>query len=1138
MVGFESVSVFVNSIVRRVFHRVGVRGVRWMRGKPVLDSVASVLEPVIGDQAEDQRTQILEQLNLQTQSLLREQGFVELSADQFQSGRLEPETCWQRPFTWAEIKEGYPIDREIPPEDDELGQRRSVTGKLLEELQAGGQAVLLGQPGAGKTTVSKMIAYRWYADTDTGMVLYRGSGSGNSITNIEPVRQAVEAGREEGPVLVVVEDGARAGAISVFELVQEYEGTDDVAILLNARRSEWNEIDSTIRGSELIDARSTVGRELIQATQRAVSEVAVPRPDSREVERLFSKYEAVTGQVVAHSPEELLDSLGKSYGVSPLLLATYYLPTRKTGSLDLESDVSPITRHVAETYQQLQSISLDTAPEAVTNELLTRVALLVNSLNAAGIGVRREHLHTLAADAGNHSAMDWILDAYDGILLFGTDESGEYYVPHRHWSITYLQHSLDKASSQQALRHDFEHCVNQLLKLVTDDELQDQLRDWFSDDELLEEYVDHATGIANTYLMKLVEIGTDQPRLAPLFATQKHSNIRVPSVCEWQIDVNIAFSRARMYQHRGEFDIAEQELEWAASRLRSTDAGDIDQMLADSIIHFQFAVLAANQANYREARKYYQWALRLTKEIGESSYEGKVRNNLAGVLLELGQYQQAHNHAKVALEIAREEDDESEIVVCLGSVGHVALKLDDLDTAEEYYTESLQRAEERGDRTAIADRLCNLGSVYKNTGRPELAEQRFTDSLQLSREIGHTSKIVTALQNLGNLYFDQSDFETAIEYYREAKETAESPVNQASALNQLGKSVRSLERLDEAERYFRDSIAILENSLPTPTEASGWSGLGLTLLLKGEGAEAREAFDTALDVIESTDDQSQLTTTLFNAATVAIATGRLEIAKDLCNQSIQIQKQLGNKHEQALVYQKLGQIARFEHRYSDAVDTFETSYTLLQDADSAGDAVDVAYKAVKAAQRVGDTEAAEKFCQRGLDAADESGRGNLDRTVMALAGTKSSFEDSWEATVDLYWRSLCCLGGGELRLALQMLYSVWERADQQQTDELDEVFGGTGILLAAFARLGWIEGVSTDEFIPDTTQYVDSVSEPMTSLHHALAGHENNVTSVELPAENEVEFSTASIRELEQRACSQLLPLLTEQQSEIESTTE
>jgi tetratricopeptide (TPR) repeat protein len=308
--------------------------------------------------------------------------------------------------------------------------------------------------------------------------------------------------------------------------------------------------------------------------------------------------------------------------------------------------------------------------------------------------------------------------------------------------------------------------------------------------------------------------------------------------------------------------------------------------------------------------------------------------------------------------------------------------------------------------------------------------------------------------------------------------------------------------------------------------------------LKGDSAEAPEAFNTALDIIESTDDHGQLTTTLFNAATTAIGTGQLDAAKDLCNQSIQIQKQLGNKHGQALVYQKLGQIARFERRYSDPVDAFEMSYTLLQDADSAWHAVDVAYKAVIAAQEAGDTEAAEKFCQRGLDAVDQSGRENLDRTVMALAGTKSSFEDSWEATVDLYWRSLCCFGGGELSLALQMLYAVWERADQQQTDELDEVFGGAGILLAAFTRLGWIEGISADEFISETTQYIDSVSEPITSLHHALTGPENNVTSVESPAENAVDFSTASTRELEQHACSQLLPPLLEQQSEIESTTE
>ena len=405
-----------------------------MHDKPVLNQIAVHLEPLI-DRTEIQLESIQSQLASQEIASLREQGFAELTAAKVYDGDVEPERCWHRPFTWAEVHKGFPIDREWPAKA-EHGTRTSITETLLTKLENGNQCILLGKSGAGKTTLSKIVAYRWFRENETGPVFYRRSGTGNPLTNPEYIRHAIETGREHGDVLVVVEDATRTGTLPIFELVDEYDASDDVVFLLNARKHDWEQIDSTLQNSEYIDGRSTAGRQLVDTIQQTVSEVHIPDPDSQELQRLFTRFKEITGRTIDHSPEELLESLSTGAGVSPLLLATYYLPRQSTDTPEFGYDANPIARDVAQTYRELQAIQPRDGPSAVTHELLSRVAVLINALNAADIGVQKEHPHALATTKEDHAAIDWILDAFDGLLLFGIDENGEYYVPHHHWSVT------------------------------------------------------------------------------------------------------------------------------------------------------------------------------------------------------------------------------------------------------------------------------------------------------------------------------------------------------------------------------------------------------------------------------------------------------------------------------------------------------------------------------------------------------------------------------------------------------------------------------------------------------------------------------------------------------------------------------
>jgi hypothetical protein len=99
---------------------------------------------------------------------LNAQGFERLDQDDFENRTVDRAYCWRRPFNFTEIAEDIPLDRQRPTDN-----RPTVTSELLADLEDGGGALLVGEPGAGKTTTTRQVAAAWYDRDDVGPVIYR-----------------------------------------------------------------------------------------------------------------------------------------------------------------------------------------------------------------------------------------------------------------------------------------------------------------------------------------------------------------------------------------------------------------------------------------------------------------------------------------------------------------------------------------------------------------------------------------------------------------------------------------------------------------------------------------------------------------------------------------------------------------------------------------------------------------------------------------------------------------------------------------------------------------------------------------------------------------------------------------------------
>lgn len=174
----------------------------------------------------------------------------------------------------------------------------------------------------------------------------------------------------------------------------------------------------------------------------------------------------------------------------------------------------------------------------------------------------------------------------------------------------------------------------------------------------------------------------------------------------------------------------------------------------------------------------------------------------------------------------------------------------------EFYLRSLDVIEECGDECAdMATRVrLNLATLYRLMGDLDGAEALFKQVCEELAAGTDPYAYVSALNNLSLVYQDKGDLEKALELFDRifallpgCPNVDEHEVGTTYA-NAAGVCMRKGE-YDEAENLSRNAIEIFEAMEREDSHlASAWTMHGMALFMEGKLAEAREAFEHALDL--------------------------------------------------------------------------------------------------------------------------------------------------------------------------------------------------------------------------------------------------------------------------------------------------
>ena len=133
----------------------------------------------------------------------------------------------------------------------------------------------------------------------------------------------------------------------------------------------------------------------------------------------------------------------------------------------------------------------------------------------------------------------------------------------------------------------------------------------------------------------------------------------------------------------------------------------------------------------------------------------------------LEKHQKARKSYEQALELAKELDQSDEWATLLNKLGIVMKEMKETDQALEFFQIYLNATQENNDRIKQGAVLNNIGLIYLDKGETEKAVETLEQALNLNKKTSQTMAEADSLGNLGLAWLDK-DLDKAIDYLNQS----------------------------------------------------------------------------------------------------------------------------------------------------------------------------------------------------------------------------------------------------------------------------------------------------------------------------------------------------------------------------------
>ena len=190
---------------------------------------------------------------------------------------------------------------------------------------------------------------------------------------------------------------------------------------------------------------------------------------------------------------------------------------------------------------------------------------------------------------------------------------------------------------------------------------------------------------------------------------------------------------------------------------------------------------------------------------------------------------------------------------------------------------------------------------------------------------------------LGEVARDRGRLEDAEDWYRKSLAIHEDLRNRpaiADSYHQLGNVAQYQRRLEEAEDWYYKSLAIRKKLGNLPGTADSYHQLGNVAQYQGRLEDAEDWYRKSLAIKEHLGNRPPIGPTYHELGVVAYRRGRLEEAEDWYRKSLAIWEDIGNRPRIASSYRSLGMLAQRQGWLEDAEDWYRKSLAIDEELEN------------------------------------------------------------------------------------------------------------------------------------------------------------------------------------------------------------
>ncbi|CAH1250226.1 TTC28 [Branchiostoma lanceolatum] len=299
------------------------------------------------------------------------------------------------------------------------------------------------------------------------------------------------------------------------------------------------------------------------------------------------------------------------------------------------------------------------------------------------------------------------------------------------------------------------------------------------------------------------------------------------------------------------------------------------------------------------AIQYYEQALDLARQLKDRREEGRAYNRLGLVYCEMGEYEAALGWSKKFLKVSQDYEDTEGQIRAHTEIGDVYRFLDELGEATSHFNTALQMAQQTGNQHGQMNVYLKMGDMdWEQLHSAQTAIQYYKQSLDLARQLKARREEGLAYNRLGQVHYGMGEYEAALrweEKFLKVSQDYKDTEGQIRAHTNIGGGYSLLGKLDQATSHFNTALQMAQQTGDQHGQIEVYAKMGE---MHREQLHSPRTMRTAIQYYK---------------------------------QSLDLARQLKDRREEGLAYNRLGQVHCEMGEYEAALGWSEKFLKISQD---------------------------------------------------------------------------------------------------------------------------------------------------------------------------------------------------------------